>query len=158
MTLRAILAYVAIGWIGAFSPTASSEQAAASANALEEVLVTGEHPGPGLWEVSKGDHTLWILGTHAPLPKRLVWRSQEVEWVITESQEVLGPYSVTFTLRKGNALGAKSIGLKKLLPRKRYSQWLRSRRNISARIARSKKRCPLRLRSCCARRRSSGPA
>ena len=27
-------------------------------------------------------------------------------------------------MSKGNALGAKSIGLKKLLPRKRYSQWL----------------------------------
>jgi hypothetical protein len=34
---------------------------------LEEVLVVGEHPGPGLWKVSKRSHSLFILGTHVPL-------------------------------------------------------------------------------------------
>ncbi len=38
---------------------------------LDEVVVTGEHPGPGLWEVSNGERTLWILGTYAPLPKEM---------------------------------------------------------------------------------------
>jgi hypothetical protein len=56
---------------------------------LETVLVTGEQPGPGLWKVSHGDHALWILGTHKPLPKKLTWRSKEIERLIAHSQEVL---------------------------------------------------------------------
>jgi hypothetical protein len=58
---------------------------------LETVLVTGEQPGPGLWKVSKGDHVLWILGSHGPLPKGMQWRSRQVEARIAESQEVLYP-------------------------------------------------------------------
>jgi TraB/PrgY/gumN family len=97
--------------------------AAEPSETLEEVLVTGEHPGPGLWEVSRGDHSLWILGTHAPLPVRLEWRSQAVEWVITEAQEILGPYSVSFSLRDGNALAAKGPPLRRLLSRRTYARW-----------------------------------
>ncbi len=100
----------------------STSQESAS-TAVETVLVTGEHPGPGLWKVSRGDHTLWILGTHAPLPAGLVWHSQEVELVIGESQQILGNYSVSFTLRDANPFDSKGVPLKKVLPRKRYSQW-----------------------------------
>jgi hypothetical protein len=56
---------------------------------LETVLIVGEQPGPGLWKVSKGDHVMWVLGSHAPLPKGMIWRSQNVEARIAESQEVL---------------------------------------------------------------------
>jgi hypothetical protein len=56
---------------------------------LDQVLVTGEQPGPGLWKVTKNDHTLWILGTYAPLPKKMTWRSREVESIIAESQRVV---------------------------------------------------------------------
>ena len=65
---------------------------------LEEVLVTGRQPGPGLWKVSRpGDqdgHVLWVLGNHSPLPKKMVWRPTEVENVIRASQAVLAPPSV----------------------------------------------------------------
>ena len=44
---------------------------------LEEILVVGEQPGPAMWRVSKGDHTLWIFATLEPLPKDMVWRSKE---------------------------------------------------------------------------------
>ena len=91
---------------------------------LEEVLVTGVHPGPGLWKVSRGEHTLWILGTHAPLPWRLTWRSQQVEFVMTEAQQVIGPYSASISLQGGDPFATKGPPLRKLLPRKRYSQWL----------------------------------
>ena len=49
---------------------------------LEEVLVTGEQPGPAMWKVKRGDHTLWIVGTLTPLPSKMTWRSQQVEDVI----------------------------------------------------------------------------
>jgi hypothetical protein len=42
-----------------------------SSATLDEVLVTGEQSGPGLWKVSKstadGEHVLWILGSYGPL-------------------------------------------------------------------------------------------
>jgi len=90
---------------------------------VEEVLVTGEHPGPGLWKVLHGENTLWILGTYAPLPQRLIWRSQEVEIAISEAQQVMDAYSASFTLRGGNPLAMKGKPLRRVLSRKEYSQW-----------------------------------
>ena len=90
---------------------------------VEEVLVTGEHPGPGLWKVVNGENALWILGTHSPLPQRLVWRSQEVEFAISEAQQILGNYSASFTTRGGNPLGMKGKPLRRLLSRRDYSRW-----------------------------------
>jgi TraB/PrgY/gumN family len=61
---------------------------------LETVVVTGEHPGPGLWRVSHGDHVMWVLASYEPLPKDLIWRSKSVEARIGESQQVLYPPAV----------------------------------------------------------------
>ena len=38
---------------------------------LDTMVVSGVQPGPGLWKVRKGEHTLWILGTVSPLPRRM---------------------------------------------------------------------------------------
>jgi uncharacterized protein YbaP (TraB family) len=56
---------------------------------MEEVVITGEHEGPRLWKVHKGDHVLWILGTVTPLPKKMIWQSEAVEAVLQQSQEVV---------------------------------------------------------------------
>ena len=60
---------------------------------LEEVVVTGEFPGPGMWKVTRpGDasgHELWIVGDPPPLPKRMQWKSRDVEATASRSQEVL---------------------------------------------------------------------
>jgi hypothetical protein len=53
---------------------------------IEELVVAGEQPGPGLWQVRHGDNTLWILGTVTPTPAKMRWRSKEVERRIAESQ------------------------------------------------------------------------
>ncbi|HTD73419.1 MAG TPA: TraB/GumN family protein [Steroidobacteraceae bacterium] len=58
---------------------------------LEEILVVGEQPGPAMWRVSKGDHTLWIFATLEPLPKDMVWHSKSVDERIAASQLVLSP-------------------------------------------------------------------
>jgi uncharacterized protein YbaP (TraB family) len=60
----------------------------------DEVVVEGERPGPGIWQVSKGDHDLWILPSLDPLPKKMVWRSQLVEQRIAQSQVVLAPPTI----------------------------------------------------------------
>lgn len=104
---------------------------------LDTVLVVGEHPGPGLWKVSKGDHVLWVLASHAPLPKDMVWRSRAVEARIAESQEVLveGPIQVmpNIGLLKGITLLPAAIKalklpddktLKDVVPPATYDKWL----------------------------------
>jgi uncharacterized protein YbaP (TraB family) len=77
--------FVAPVWAQVESSAASSEVAGA-----ERILIVGQRPGPGLWKISKGDHVLWIFGTYSPLPNKMVWRSQQVETVIAQSQEFLG--------------------------------------------------------------------
>lgn len=70
--------------------TASGPAAAPDVDsAIQEVEVTGERPGPRLWRVAKGDHVLWLLGTLDPLPKRMTWRSREVEGVLAHADLVL---------------------------------------------------------------------
>src|SRR5579871_1212276 len=54
-----------------------------------EVVVEGNHEGPRMWRVAKGDHVLWILGTISPLPRKMTWQSDAVETVLRETQEVL---------------------------------------------------------------------
>ena len=56
---------------------------------IEEVVVGGQHEGPRMWVVRKGDHTLWILGTISPLPKQMVWQPDAVQEVLKQAQEVL---------------------------------------------------------------------
>jgi hypothetical protein len=102
---------------------------------LEEVVVTGEQPGPGLWKVTNGANTLWILGTHSPLPRKMQWRAREVEAVITRSQTVIAPPDIhagigffTGLRLLPTAMRASKIPeegtLATLLPAQLYARWL----------------------------------
>jgi len=73
----------------AAAQTAPVAGPAAEAPPLEMVVVEGQHEGPRMWIVHKGDHTLWILGTIAPLPKRMVWQPAAVQEVLKNTQEVV---------------------------------------------------------------------
>ena len=70
----------------------------APAAPIEEVLVTGQQPGPGLWRVTLpsagNDHELWILGTHGPLPKKMRWRSSDLEEALSTAQELIAPVAM----------------------------------------------------------------
>lgn len=82
------------------SPRPAGEQAGAATVATPEaggrivdadlVLVTGQHAGPGLWQVRRGANTLWILGTVWPLPKDVDWYSPQAESVLARADEVIG--------------------------------------------------------------------
>ena len=124
------------------APLASSTEQSlpaveAAAPAMDEVLVTGEQPGPGLWQVTKDGHTLWILGTYGPLPKKMVWRSREVESIVAESQRVVqwvnidtdvdigffaGLAALPYLFNAGN--NPDDAKLVDLVPQESYAQWL----------------------------------
>ena len=90
---------------------------AAPPQQLEEIAIVGERPGPRLWKVTHDDHVLWLLGTLNHLPKRMTWRSSEVDAVLSQSQQLLtsGPAVST---------GVGPIGAIRL-----YLQWHRAQKN-----------------------------
>jgi hypothetical protein len=110
---------------------------------LDEIVVMGEYPGPGLWKVTAAagpaGHTLWIIGDPPPLPKRLAWKSTAVEAVVLRSQEILRDTAVTMKpdesigFFKGisllpSALKARrnpdDAKLSDVLPADLYARWL----------------------------------
>lgn len=125
----------------AFAGPACAQVAAAPAHAstaavtLARVTVTGVQPGPGLWKVSRGGHVLWVLGTLAPLPERMRWRSVQVERVLAQSQELLEVPTARLRLDTSafgklllpSAHDARSnpddATLQQLLPPSAYARW-----------------------------------
>jgi uncharacterized protein YbaP (TraB family) len=85
---------------------------------LAAVDVAGVMPGPGLWQVRRGDHVLWLVGTLKPVPKRMQWRSAELDTRLAEADAVLGGPGVSMTTGRGmlhamtlvpSALGARKL-------------------------------------------------
>ncbi|MFM2288566.1 MAG: hypothetical protein RL684_1709 [Pseudomonadota bacterium] len=68
--------------------TTSVAERAQPAAPIDEITVVGERPGPGLWKATRDGHTLWLMGLLDPLPKRMTWRSAQVERVIAGTQLV----------------------------------------------------------------------
>ena len=86
--VAAFAVFSAAGVAAAYEPMADT-----GLEPMEEVLVTGEQPGPGLWKVSSGDHVMWILGEIAPQPGKVRWRSKKFEARLAESQQVILDFS-----------------------------------------------------------------
>jgi len=59
------------------------------AQPLDEIVVTSERTGPGMWHVHRGAANLWILGSISPLPRDMTWRSKQTEFVLESSSQVL---------------------------------------------------------------------
>jgi hypothetical protein len=104
-------------------------------NPADTVLVVGQRPGPGLWKVSKGDHVLWVFGTYSPLPKKMEWRSHQVETILTQSQEYLSAPVAKMDVGffRSLTLLPQLVGVKKspdgaqlrdLVPADLYARWL----------------------------------
>ena len=56
---------------------------------MDELVVTGERTGPGMWHVHRGAAQVWILGSMSPLPKGITWRPAQVEQVLGATNRVL---------------------------------------------------------------------
>ncbi|WDS36310.1 TraB/GumN family protein [Pseudoxanthomonas sp.] len=83
------------------APQPSTTQVEPAITDLAPMMVSGIQPGPGLWKVSRDGHVLWVLGTLAPLPKKMEWRSQDVEQAIAQSQELLLPPTLSLDTGRG---------------------------------------------------------
>jgi uncharacterized protein YbaP (TraB family) len=82
--LLAVLAFTAL----AVSPS-RPQIAGGPPDVLDEIVVNGERSGPEMWHVRRGDAQLWILGSLAPLPKGITWRSRQAEQVMLSANVVL---------------------------------------------------------------------
>jgi hypothetical protein len=113
--------------------------AQAAAEGIEEILVTGQQPGPGLWKVTRpggpDGHVLWVLGNYSPLPRKLTWRPGQIEAVIRASQQVLAPPSINASVGPlgGITLLPSLIGVRNnpdgkrlvdVVPPDLYARWL----------------------------------
>ncbi|MFN8902722.1 MAG: TraB/GumN family protein [Lysobacteraceae bacterium] len=73
-------------------PPAPAETPASTEPALttlETIVVTGIQPGPGLWQIRKGENTLWVMATLSPLPKRMEWEPRELDTLVARADRVL---------------------------------------------------------------------
>jgi len=80
------LAACIVFWLALLGAVAAAD----SPQMLSTVTITGQVPGPALWKVTKGAHTMWVMGTVDLLPKKIEWYSKDVETAIASSQQVIG--------------------------------------------------------------------
>jgi len=80
-------------WLAFATTCAQVPATAQDVEPLDEVVVSGEYPGPGLWKITRADdasgHVMWIVGEPPPLPKRMKWKSKDIEAVAISAQEIL---------------------------------------------------------------------
>lgn len=106
-----------------------------SPDTLEQVVVSGEQPGPGLWKVTNGSRTLWIVSTISPTPRDMKWRSRQVESLVANATLVFADFEVkpNIGIFRGlrylrSVLRARfnpdRAGLKDLLTPEQYAKWL----------------------------------
>jgi len=81
---------VAAGLMAGVLPAAAG-RAAEPPPVMDELTVTGEHTGPGMWHVHHGAANLWILGSMSPLPKGITWRSKQLEQILDSTNQVVVP-------------------------------------------------------------------
>jgi uncharacterized protein YbaP (TraB family) len=72
-------------------PDAAAAQTAAAPQiaAPVQVVISGRYRGPKLWRVSRDGHVLWVLGTLDPLPKRMIWQTEDIQRLLRHTQEVI---------------------------------------------------------------------
>jgi uncharacterized protein YbaP (TraB family) len=100
---------------------------------LQAVTVRGTQPGPALWQVRKGDHVLWVLGTLQPLPKYATWQWEQLEQALGRSGEMLEAPSARLkmppslfsrlALQPTARLNPGGGTLQRILPAEMYERW-----------------------------------
>ena len=130
-------------WLALAAICAQAPARAQDVEPLDEVVVSAEYPGPGLWKITRANdtagHVMWIVGEPPPLPKRMKWKSKDIEAVALGAQEILLDSTVRMEADekigffRGLTLLPAMIDarhnpddakLKDLLPADLYARWL----------------------------------
>jgi hypothetical protein len=130
-------------WLAIAAICAQVPATAQDVEPLDEVVVSGEYPGPGLWKITRADdaagHVMWIVGEPPPLPKRMKWKSKDIEAVALGAQEILRDSAVRMDADekigffRGITLlpailearrNPDDAKLKDLVPAEMYARWL----------------------------------
>lgn len=91
-----LLASLLFGSVASHANTVQAEP-----TTLAAVEVAGVMPGPGLWQVRSKDHVLWLIGNLRPVPRRMQWRSTELDAHLAEADAILDPPSFAFVTGRG---------------------------------------------------------
>lgn len=76
--------------VAAEQPLVADQQVAAPVlPQAPPVVISGRYQGPKLWRASKDGHAVWLLGTVSPLPKRMIWQTEDIQKLLRETQEVI---------------------------------------------------------------------
>ena len=77
---------------------------------VEELLVVARAPGPAIWLVEKDGAKLYVVGSAAPLPHQMAWKSPRLERAMDQADLLLapprasvGPAQIAGFLLKGGA-------------------------------------------------------
>ena len=62
-------------------------------SSAEEIRVDGEYPGPAMWRVARPQdteaHVMWVVADIALLPRKMKWKSADIENAVRNADEVL---------------------------------------------------------------------
>jgi hypothetical protein len=76
---------------------------------VEVIVVTGRRPGPPLWKVSNGDHTLWILPLISSVPRNMEWDDTRVADLIASADQFIDEPNVTFGVSRTMMLNPVNV-------------------------------------------------
>jgi hypothetical protein len=134
---RLILLLALLGGCLAMTAGAQTPPPGDAVPTLEAVTVSGEQPGPGLWRATRDGHTLLILGTLTPLPRKMTWKTDEIDEALSHAGALLMPPHVEIKPNTGffgrlallpSLIGVRNAPdgatLKDSVPAEVYARWL----------------------------------
>ena len=139
LTVAGALATVARAQPAADASIVGGHSVVETPAAIEEIQVSGERPGPGLWKVRRGENTVYVLGTTSPLPRKMKFRSRELERVLSEAGLFIptrpsvdvkaGPFRLIGLYRDWRKLRLNpgGVGLDAVLPPELYARFREAR-------------------------------
>ena len=133
--VMSLLATPAIAQTLPVAPAGGAPAASQEGTVLDTATVHA--PGPGMWKITRGANTLWILGRVSPLPANMVWNGARLRSTIASANAVIGEPSVMVDADVGffgklallpSLVGVRDLPddrrLRDVLPPASYARWL----------------------------------
>jgi hypothetical protein len=77
--------------VGSAGAVAAQDHPQDEAVAIDDVVVTARRAGAPMWEISRGDSTVILVGGIAGVPRDFAWRPEALEAATARSQRILSP-------------------------------------------------------------------